>query len=187
MKKRTVALLMAAVLLFGAAVGGTFAWLTAYTNPLVNTFTKGNVAITLTETGAVNNAQSFKMIPGTTIDKDPKITVKANSEACYVFVKIVETAQLDTYISYEVNTAWTELGVSGVWYQVIDGTDGVVDTDTVLPILVDNRVTVNPVDATTMEDAADVKLTFTGYAVQKQGIVDVNAAWDEVKGLGSNP
>ena len=180
MKKRTVALLMAAVLLFGAAVGGTLAYLTAKTDPLVNTFTKGNVAITLTETGATNNAQSFKMIPGTTITKDPKITVKASSEACYVFVKIDKSAQLDTYITYAVDTSegkWKKLtSAENVWYQEINGTAGVVTTDTDLPILTNNQVAVKNVTAEQMALATDVTLTFTGYAVQKEGIT-LEQAW----------
>ena len=49
MKKKTIALLMAAVMLVGVVVGGTVAWLTAETTTVENTFVVGNIAITLDE------------------------------------------------------------------------------------------------------------------------------------------
>ena len=70
MKKKTVALLMSLVLIFGVAVGGTIAWLMDTTKEVVNTFTVGKVDIDLTETGSTLNTEkdvyekSYKMIPG---------------------------------------------------------------------------------------------------------------------------
>ena len=90
MKKRTLIILVALVAVFGMAVGGTIAWLTDQTEPITNTFTVGNINIELKET-----ATEFKMVPGVTIVKDPKITVKSGSEACYLFVKVEKSANLD--------------------------------------------------------------------------------------------
>ena len=53
-----------------ASVGGTIAWLTATTDPVVNTFTYGNINIELTETKPTN--RQAKIIPGVDIDKDPQ-------------------------------------------------------------------------------------------------------------------
>ena len=39
MKKKTVALLLSLVLVFGVVAGGTLAWLTQKTDSVVNTFT----------------------------------------------------------------------------------------------------------------------------------------------------
>ena len=64
---------MAVVLLLGCVTGGTLAWLTDKTDEVINTFTTSDINITLTETDAVNNAASFKMIPGYTITKAPKV------------------------------------------------------------------------------------------------------------------
>ena len=50
MKKKTIALLMVVVMLFGVTVGGTIAWLTASTSKVENTFTVGNINIQLDET-----------------------------------------------------------------------------------------------------------------------------------------
>lgn len=49
MKKRTIALLMAVVMLFGATVGTTIAWLTSLSATVTNTMTVGDVKITLDE------------------------------------------------------------------------------------------------------------------------------------------
>lgn len=50
MKKRTLALLVALVLVVGCIIGGTLAWLTAKTDAVVNTFTTSDIDVTLTET-----------------------------------------------------------------------------------------------------------------------------------------
>ena len=52
-KRRSVSskmfvMMLALVLVFGCAVGGTIAWLTAKTTPLVNTLTSGDIKIDLT-------------------------------------------------------------------------------------------------------------------------------------------
>ena len=83
MKKKTLALVLALTLLVAGVVGGTLAWLTDQTAEVKNTFTVGDINIGLTETTA-----DYKMIPGNTIAKDPTVTVKANSEACWLFVKV---------------------------------------------------------------------------------------------------
>lgn len=49
MKKRTIALLMAVVMLFGMTVAGTLAWLQAESETVTNTFTVGDINIKLDE------------------------------------------------------------------------------------------------------------------------------------------
>ena len=49
MKKKTIALLLVLMLVFGVTCGGTIAYLTSTTGPVTNTFTVGKVAITLDE------------------------------------------------------------------------------------------------------------------------------------------
>ena len=75
---KPLALLLALALVVGGVVGGTIAWLTAQTGTVTNTFTVGDIEITLTETGAANNAKSFKIVPGGKDTKDPKITASTH-------------------------------------------------------------------------------------------------------------
>ena len=51
---RLFVLMLALVLVLGCAVGGTVAWLVAKTEPVVITFTYGDINITLTETKPAN-------------------------------------------------------------------------------------------------------------------------------------
>ena len=98
MKKAKLLTTLAAVALIGAiGVGSTFAYLSSKTETVVNTFTVGNVVITLDEKDTDNstpNAERDKanaytdMIPGSSYEKDPTVHVAANSENCYVFVKV---------------------------------------------------------------------------------------------------
>ena len=115
--KKKIALLMACVMAFGVAVGGTLAWLTDETQNVVNTFTDSDINITLTETDVENNqtpdANSYQMIPGHTIAKDPKVTVLADSEACWLFVEITESANFDSYMTYGIADGWTAGAITG--------------------------------------------------------------------------
>ena len=148
-----------------AAVGGTIAWLTDKTDPVVNTFTVGNINIDLTETKNLD----LKMVPGNTIVKDPKVTVLKDSEACWLFVKVEKSDNLDSFISYTVDSSWTALdGVTGVYYREVAATTA--DTD--FPVLTSNQVTVkkevtkSQMEALKAENAVQPTLTFTAYATQ---------------------
>lgn len=177
MKKKTIALILSCVLVLGCAIGGTFAWLTAKTGPLVNTFTVGNVNIDLSET-----TTNYKMVPGKDISKDPKVTVKVNSEACWLFVKIDEStnAKFSDYMTYGVADGWTAVtGQTGVYYRIVDATSADID----YPVLKDNKVSVKSGVTKGMMDGLNEanypKLTFTAYAVQKDGFNTAEDAWAE--------
>ena len=195
MKKRTIALLLALVLVLGAAIGGTIAWLTSATQTIENTFTVGDVAITLTETwntdsddaDTIADSWSAKMIPGTTYTKDPVVAVTSDTNVdCYLLVKFEETDNPDTYLNYTstLTTAngWTKGDgtdiPSNVWYREVKTTDTVKSWH----LLEGDEVTVDATAVTksNMTDAAKAKLTYTAYAVQKDNVATAAAAWDLV-------
>ena len=177
-----------------ASVGGTLAWLKVETAPVVNTFTVGDINITLTETkGTVKSdgKHEFKIIPGVDIEKDPKVTVKANSEACWLFVKVEEAnwpdfKEADTTtrkVKHDIADGWTKLtgvnGVNNVYYREVNATTA--DTD--FAVLKDNKVTVseNLTKAEANAITASPTLTFTAYAVQKDGFQTAADAWTEAQ------
>lgn len=184
---KTMFMILAVVLIVGISVGGTLAWLTDTTGPVTNTFTVGDINITLAET-----TKDYKMVPGNTIAKDPKVTVLKDSEACWLFVKIEESTNLDDFITYAVADGWTALaGESGVYYREVAASDG----DQVFSVLKDNQVTVNSTVTKDMmnkfdtdndgtlsaaEKAALPTLTFTAYAVQKDNVTSAADAWAKV-------
>lgn len=173
---KAFAAVLALVLVLGCALGGTVAWLVAKSDPVVNTFTYGDININLEET----TGSSYKIIPGVDIAKDPKVTVEADSEACWLFVKVEETGTfVDGKVTYSVADGWTALtGRPGVYYREV----GAVTADTDFYVLKDNVVKVS--DTLTKEDIKDITtrptLTFTAYAVQKDGIADAATAWSKI-------
>lgn len=92
-KSKALLLTLCAVLLVAASVLGTMAYLTS-TDTVTNTFTVGKVEIKLDETDVTSpagprvQANSYKLMPGTTYTKDPTVTVKAGSEDSYVRMKV---------------------------------------------------------------------------------------------------
>lgn len=99
---KSLALMLACVLLIGGVVGSTVAWLTDESETVTNTFTESDINITLSEEEPVNKTAA--MVPGWIINKDPKVTVDADSEDCWLFVKITESTSpdLDAYIAYAI-------------------------------------------------------------------------------------
>lgn len=177
--------LLALVLVVGCAVGGTIAWLTATTEPVVNTFTYGKIKIELTET----TGTEYKIIPGVNISKDPKVTVKAGSEACWLFVKVAEKGTfVADRVNYSIANGWTALDATnhpGVYYREVDAVTADTDFyvlagDTTYPngvVTVSENLTKAEVNSVA---ATQPTLTFTAYAVQKDGINTAAEAWAQV-------
>lgn len=174
--KKALFIMLSAALIVCATVAGTLAWLTDKTEPVVNTFTVGDINITLTESENLD----LKMVPGQPIEKDPKVTVKAGSEACWLFVKVEKSGNFDSFMTFEMADGWNALsGHAGVYYRNVDATNA----DTGFDVLKDNKVMVLDTVTKTMLEGAKTNaptLTFTAYAVQKDGINDATTAWGKV-------
>lgn len=127
MKKKTLTIAIALVLVVALAVGATWAYLTATTGPVKNTFVVGalgNSNLTLKEHTVTYNqkngtytegdwqatGQTYIVQPGVNIPKDPTVTLSnldANTGA-YVFVGVKGTAT--TTFSWSVDEAnWQSL------------------------------------------------------------------------------
>ena len=176
MKKKIAISIVAVALVLCCAIGGTLAWLTDKTDPVTNTFTVGDINIELKETMTV-----YKVIPGSDIAKDPKVTVKAGSEACWLFVEITEE-NWNAGLTYSVANGWTALpGETGVYYRQVSATTA----DVSFPVLAGDKVhaadTLTRADLQAMATAAPT-LTFKAYAVQSENIVDAATAWKHRNG-----
>ena len=106
------------------------------------------------------------------------VTVKANSEACWLFVKVTESTNLKDFITYAIAEGWTELQ-DGVYYREVSASDA----DQTFSVLKGDAVTVNS-DVTkemlTAKDFANPTLTFKAYAVQKDNVASASDAWAKV-------
>lgn len=180
---KLVLLILAMCLLVGVAIGGTMAWLIAQTDPVVNTFVVGNIEIELDESDDLN----LKMVPGDVIQKDPTITVKKDSEDCWLFVEIKEEDTAD-FLTYEMADGWTEIDAGTNGRKVYGRKVENVTADKPFTVLKNNEVKVLDTVTKAMMDAIkngtanEPKLTFTAYAIQsanlKKGGAEVTTAAD---------
>ena len=185
-----VSAMFCAVVLVAGSIAGTIAYLTS-TVTIQNTFTVGNVAITMDETKvdlygkAVTPADrtdtnKYKLIPGHSYVKDPTIHVDANSESCYLFVKVengLDAIDGDSISTSLAENGWAQIGTSNVWYFNNKTTDNAED-DIVLAGV--SKVTFSTFSIINSADVAaykDAKIVVTAYAVQSDGFADANAAW----------
>lgn len=171
--------MLALVLVFGCAAGGTVAWLVAKTDPVVNTFTYGDIDIELTE----STGRDYKIIPGVEIKKDPRVKVKAGSEACWLFVKVEEAGTfVDGKVTYSIANGWTQGDGKDIPENVYYRELGAATNDISFDVLAGNKINVS--SDLTKADIKDITtkptLTFTAYAVQKDGMTDAAAAWKAV-------
>ena len=203
MKKKAIIAVVALVLVLCCAMGGTLAWLVDSTTEVKNTFTYGDINISLWEhelnddgltlstdvfTGAEQTG--FKMIPGNKIEKDPTVTVKADSEASWLFVKVVESDNFDDFMTYGVASGWTQLTVDAegnaitdlIYYREVAATTA--DTD--FAVLANDSVSVkDTVTKDMLKDGVFVAptLSFTAYAVQRDANITTAAqAWNIAMG-----
>ena len=191
---KVMALLVCAILLVVGSVAGTFAYLTDKTESVKNTFTIGKIDIELKETDDEGNdifAQSFKMIPGKEYTKDPTVTVKQGSEACWLFVKVEMVGNFD-YLIWEIAEGWTELTEgSGIYWRKVDAVSADAEAPESFYVLLNNKVTIDEelTNATMPAEDEEPEMTFTAYAVQQYGFETAADAWEQVKTtyLTSNP
>ncbi len=221
---KTLAVAMCAVLLVAGSIAGTMAYLTDKTDAITNTFTAGKVEITLDEAkvnaygqpvDAEGNvvelsvaprvaANEYKLIPGKTYTKDPTITVSADSEDCYLFVKVengIESIEAsgNTIASQLEANGWTLVAGETDVYQfkgdALDALDANAtkladanENGTQVPagakVLVFGSFTISGNAVVANYTSAEVKIT--AYAVQAEGFNTAKAAWNATFGAPQN-
>ena len=201
MKKKILMACLCVALAVLTIAGTTLAYLTS-TAKVDNTFTVGNVAITMDETdvdllGVPEkdkegnlldrvNENDYKLMPGHTYVKDPTVHVAANSEKCYVFVKVENgIAALEA----NGNKIADQITANG-WTAIADGSNVYYKAYTQSPAAADLVVfknfkiadEANNVNGWKNISAETTKVTVTAYAVQKDGFDTAKAAWDATFG-----
>ena len=196
MKKRIVIIALVVALL-ATCFAGTFAYLTD-SESQKNTFTAGNVYITLDEAAVVKddatgnwvkdgnnrvtavkdqvNGNSYHLFPGTTAVKDPTITVDEESEDAWVAAKITFSG----YYAYELlsggvlgTNAVTEVKDGNVVYVYVNA----IQSADASPIVLFEKLTV-PAEWNNTEMAAINGMTIDveAFAVQANGFATCQAA-----------
>lgn len=180
-KKKIVSLCLALALMVTLCVGGTLAYFTD-TDDATNTFTVGNVDITLTEPNwtSTGSEDAPEVYPGEALAKDPTVT---NDGANPCFVRI-EVEGLDCLgnagmISYRTDYVTDNLGDN--W---VKGTDGYFYYNKVLEVgattdaLFDQIVM--PTGLTNGDATTAYNVNVTAEAVQAQG---AKASWSAVQNM----
>ena len=201
MKKKilkVLALVACAVLLVVGSIAGTLAYMTSLTGTVTNTFTVGNVAITLDELDvdeygvAVPNADparvmanAYKLVPGHKYVKDPTIHVAEGSEDCWLFVKVengISAIEGGTTIAAQMATnGWTQLEVDGVavenvyYHAVVDARTEAKDVKVFESFTL--KTDANVASYVDNEGNVSETIAVTAYAVQADGFNTAAAAW----------
>ena len=190
--KKVVALALCAVMLVVGSVAGTMAYLQDK-DEVVNTFTVGKVDITLDEAkvGADGKApagaervteNSYKLMPGSTYDKDPIIHVAADSENCWLFVEIdnaLVNIEADTKIAAQMAAnGWTLVEGNVYSHAVVAG-----GTD--VPVFQTFTIK-GDVDNNTLANYQGETIKVTAYAVQADNFASAQDAWTATYGAPAN-
>lgn len=205
MRKRILkiaVLLLCVVLTATVTVNSVLAWLVAETDPVINTFYTTGIVLELDESEydpSVNDLNEDKKVkkneypltPGWTLPKDPVITVKSGSEACWLFVRLSNDSA-SSYLEYDISDGWTNGNgtdiPANVWYREV----ATSNTDQDFNILKNNQVKVK--DSVKMDDISKlngqtVALNFIAYAIQTDKgdgtTFEAKDAWAQVSTLGS--
>lgn len=174
MKTRNRNLLLAAagVALIGVAgAAGTFAYLQDDTEDVVNTFSPNSVTVELSESDkdgepTTTGRNDYSIVPGTTAEKDPKVTVTATLDS-YVFVEVSGNVSNNgtTLVEYKIADGWEPLDETkypGVYYREVD----VEDESKEYFVLSGNEVSY-PASLTNDDMVDGIELVFKAYAIQK--------------------
>ena len=173
MKKKLISAIVAMVCTLTVGIGATLAYLASISGPVINVFTVGDVSINLSETTGAD----YQLIPGTTVEKDPVVTVEKGSEECYVYVKLEWRGGLENYALYELADGWINLGgIDGVYYRHVDATPINMNYH----VLRDDRMVISSelteeILATIAPDTC--QLVVTAYAIQTLGMDSPAEGW----------
>ena len=202
--KKTLAVVMAFVLVIAMSVAGTFAYLTAETGKVTNTFTAGKILddpkndFKLEEHGVVANDDgtykqgenivtevSYTVKPGVNLPKDPFVTVK-NSDIAYLFITVED--KLPTGLSWNVDSAWEKLmdgeeqvmlNGKPVWvWKSAEGGNVLAAQEAPLTVNVIANKTITVPGDFNVETMTDNTLSFQAYLAQASGVASALEAWN---------
>ena len=160
---------LAAAILVG---GGTFAYLKDKTEKVKNTFKAQSVTVELTET----TGGTYKILPGQTVSKNPKVTPKVEVDS-YLFVKVDDKAK-DT-VKYDIAEGWEKLTLNDsedvVYYREVTAEDNIPEGG--FSVLKNDQVTFN--SELENNEGDDTTLAFTAYVIQKAGFTSPAEAYAE--------
>ena len=186
-QKKVLALVLCAVMLVASSVLATMAYLQD-SDTVTNTFTVGKVGIVLNEApvdadgqeveGARVQENAYQLFPGKTYDKDPMVTVDADSEDCWLFVT-VDNQIADIEVEGDTTIA-AQMEANG--WTLVEGTTDVYAYEAIksageTAVVFENFVIAGGVDNETLAEYANAKIIVNAYAIQAEGFDTAAEAW----------
>lgn len=207
--KKSIALVMMAVLLVAASVMGTLAYLTSH-DEVVNTFTVGKVAIKLDEAAANTDgslvadaarvkANNYKLLPGHIYNKDPMVTVLKGSEPSYIKMTVTfsKANELDTIFAptgADLTSIFNGYNAAN-WIAKGNTKDATANTrtyefwykeivsaptaDVALDALFDSITVPGKITQEQLATIEGMTITVNAYAIQADGSTDAADAWSK--------
>lgn len=179
MKKKIIALCLVIALAATAVIGGTLAYFTDE-DDATNTFTVGNVDITLTEPNwnSSGSADAPEVYPGEALAKDPTVT-NDGANPCFVRIKVTGLDCLGNAGNITYRTDYVDNNLGDNWVKHTDGYfyyNKVLAVNETTDALFDQIVIPTALTNGNAEDEFNVVVS--AEAVQAQG---AKASWSAVQ------
>lgn len=200
--KKKLTTVLAIVLVVALSVAGTYAYLTAQTDTVTNTFTTAGLIdkdadFTLVESKANQQADgsyvldtadkvqqnNYVVVPGVDMPKDPTVNLKlkANIDA-YVFLAVNNNLK---GMSVTIDPAWGRVITT---YTDANGVAWDIYAQKVAGTAADQTLTFNVLEGTTVTvdkaaDSYDGKIVFNAYLTQATGFDSALLAWNATFGV----
>ena len=186
---KALAIILCAICLVTASVMITIAAIMVKSEPVKNTFVVGKIGLTLDESDVdelgepIEGADpvtenTYKLYADRTYQKDPVVHIAANSEDCYVFIKIdneianIESDEEPNIDSQIKDNGWTAME-NGVYYQTYTSNEEQVDLKVFEQFAIG---TVNYDELLTYENKS---IIIMAYAVQTEEFTP-QSAWEMI-------
>lgn len=193
--KKKLTTVLAIVLVVALSVAGTYAYLTAQTDQVKNTFTAAGLASEFSLDESKANQQpdgsytldvgtrvqenTYSVVPTVTLKKDPTVHVTLEKNVgAYVFLAVDNN--LGNGLTATIDSTWTALNTTYtdakgvVWtmyYKQLEGSATPAQVD--INVLADQQILVGD---TVAEDCGNI--TFNAYLTQSAGFTDALNAWN---------
>ena len=162
-KKSIIIYITVACLILISIAGIAFSgFMRTYKHEFSLTINVGKIDLSLAE------ATTDFIVPGTTItlSENPSVTVGKNSQACWLFIEVIPTADFNSYLSYDssITEGWTPLtDVQNVYYRQLPRSE----QDETFTIMEDTTLEILPTLTDKQISAAQAQsITIKAYAVQ---------------------
>ena len=196
--KKPLLIVVSLVLVCVMSIMGTMAYLTRTTSEVKNTFAAAGLVgtFTLDESKAIEDSSNpgaytletsnrvtsndYTVVPGSTLPKDPKVTLTDLEVNSYLFVEIKDTTPAT--ITWTKADGWIDLGKTGsnggeIFYRSVQAQTGSQE----FVIISGNELTVAN-DYAAPQAGTEEALSFWGYLAQSAGFADASAAWEATFG-----